>query len=793
MKLFCVIIFASLIMGCSPVNLTTRVKKYPREYSMNYCGGTIKAPASVLNQSAWVVYSDRDKSMTMYKPGGREKCQDLNFLDPFLVIDHRGEYLELIRYQPDLVKDGKLVNRKKAEYCGWIHQSRLLLTSTGITDLKSGIKNKSVTTIRDTIPLMHPEEFFVSDSLKVYKDPGLAMVSEQKLPLNELVYIMKVSNDRRHLLVSRKSDVKPDDISAEVMGWVHASVVQPYGQKLFVVDGADSLRNNELTRPLLLNYLPVNLFEQTDSLVTIATMCNRVLVDKSENYIYNVKGQPVRYDQTLQMADDLKHVNVMFVFEPGEKGIQQFPALVNLFQNMQAGFTRQGDNFDLRFGSLVALSDDRGGLTYHTSPLDRDYSKVLDNLIEQSGKINSTHAISSFQAWKGLRGAMEQLLPDARHTNVVILMGEQGRPLEEVDSVFVRLLAMNNCRLMGGQIFAGLENSSNNFVLQLTQMVQQASQMGADDKKNRLVYGHQIKNENVFVEKSKNHFMLDYPNRSMFQGGLMFPEKGKLLNLEQFKESIDSFLVQVKDDNMQVIQSLQKAYASVGNNKDKLDSLFRRTYNLTQQQLMSRELKKSFTQTLPYWMYPQSRYEIDQEDVTYRLLLTGNELEALLFLLEQLSSRELERVELTENQMRIRNNICDCETYDRIYAQPIAGEHLGGRQTYSPTGSVRRHLKRTLVNEVQNAGRTKWFQSIGNMTLAQAHEAITLVPVKTPLLKRYKVKELTRVRFLTNAKLDEIIQYYKQKKNDFLAGIDQGGKFVSNGHQYYWIQQEMLP
>lgn len=109
----CCLIFSGCLLSCGPVNLLTRVEKYPREYSFNYCGGNIKAPKSALNDQAWIVYSDRDKSMSMFKPGGRLKCQDVGFLDPFLVIGKKGEYLELIKYQPDIIKDAQLINRKK--------------------------------------------------------------------------------------------------------------------------------------------------------------------------------------------------------------------------------------------------------------------------------------------------------------------------------------------------------------------------------------------------------------------------------------------------------------------------------------------------------------------------------------------------------------------------------------------------------------------------------------------------------------------------------------------------------
>ena len=87
-KLYLLLVVA-LLAACAPVNRLTRLTEIPREHSMNYCATDLKAPKSVLNKSAWVVYSDRDNNVSYRKPGSRHKQKDLNFMEAFLVIGQR--------------------------------------------------------------------------------------------------------------------------------------------------------------------------------------------------------------------------------------------------------------------------------------------------------------------------------------------------------------------------------------------------------------------------------------------------------------------------------------------------------------------------------------------------------------------------------------------------------------------------------------------------------------------------------------------------------------------------------
>lgn len=62
----------AIVTSCAPVNRFTRIKQVPREYTMNYCGGEIKAPSSLqLKNNPWIVFSDQSGNMSYQSATGK--------------------------------------------------------------------------------------------------------------------------------------------------------------------------------------------------------------------------------------------------------------------------------------------------------------------------------------------------------------------------------------------------------------------------------------------------------------------------------------------------------------------------------------------------------------------------------------------------------------------------------------------------------------------------------------------------------------------------------------------------
>ena len=146
---------AAIVTSCAPINRFTRIKQVPREHIMNYCGGEIKAPKTLLlKNNPWIVFSDQPGNMSYQSPTGKNEMKELKFMDAFLVVGKKGDWLKVVKYDPTQIKSRgrRLGNHKSAIYYGWVHQSDLLLTRSSVTDLATGLKNKQITVLSDTLP-----------------------------------------------------------------------------------------------------------------------------------------------------------------------------------------------------------------------------------------------------------------------------------------------------------------------------------------------------------------------------------------------------------------------------------------------------------------------------------------------------------------------------------------------------------------------------------------------------------------------------------------------------------------
>ena len=75
-------------------------------------------------------------------------------------------------------------------------------------------------------------------------------------------------------------------------------------------------------------------------------------------------------------------------------------------------------------------------------------------------------------AWKAMRSALELIgnIPEA--VNLIISVGETGEQQENAPSSIVKTLNEKNCRLLGWQLYASNDDKYNNYVLQLSNMIE---------------------------------------------------------------------------------------------------------------------------------------------------------------------------------------------------------------------------------------------------------------------------------------------------------------------------------
>jgi len=810
-----------LMTSCGPINKMTRLKKTPREYSVNYCGEPIIAPRNAYSQEAWIVFSDRDNNISYRNPGGKVKFKDVDFLQPFFVIKEKGDYLRLVKYDPAIIEKNqfttRLKDRKKAEYYGWMNKSQLLLTKQSVTDIVTGFKNKQVSIITDTISLNDPKLYFTEDSIKTFQNPNLSD-ENGKIPLYEIIYTLKLSQDRQKTLIARKTIVSPDSAKTDILGWVHSSLIQNAGQLLHVDIKSipeDSLYYKETVpvdtliafseqsrdenarisiRNPALKYLPVMSYKRTTDGADFKTGLPLPVVDQNDNYVFNVNGNKIMYGRFKQMEKELHKLNIVFVFEGQQQVFENYPSIVSAIQNLQPKFESDSDAFQYKFGAVWAYQKKNDAIVQSVG-LRSSFTEVLDSMVTMADRLKTYSPIALEDTWYGLHRAVEKVEPYSNETNILVVIGETG-PTEYMDSAFIRRMSNDNCRILGYQMHSVEENPGNNFVLQIYDIIRQYSYWESIAKREKIVYIDQLRqNNNIYRESVRNVYALDFPKRSMMQGWVCFPEKRTNLPLDILTNSVDTLISEVKWDNNNLINSLYKAFETVGNHLFKYDSLLVDYNNWDDsRRLLNKEIPKLFKKQLPIWYLPANKLNVTdsvQERLNYHLLLSNDELAKLMQFMNNLCANEVDYKYKVKGNKAKATEPCNCPDDDEKVLPPVL-TNAQGHPEYMGTTVIRRKLQDAYLSELGTCKQCSR-GTLKKMTLANAQRVITGCPTFLPFLKVVVIKSISNKKYITDERLDELITYFKQKRDTLDKYLRNPDKFVSNGQTYYWISESLLP
>jgi hypothetical protein len=825
------VVSALLTSSCGTVNILTRLERTPRAYTMNYCCSDARAPKNELIRETWVVFSDRDNNDTWQNPGGKVKFKQMSFMEAFFVTKTKGDYLRLIKYDPEITGNNPyariMTNRKKAQYYGWVHKSRMLLTKQSTLDVATGFKNKAVTVISDTFAISSPHLVFDTDSALSYKDDDLT-VFNSKIPVHELLYLYKYSLDRKKVLVGKKTTLNPMEASSEVPGWVSTSIIKEIGQRLFVdiksvekdmlsdepvfqnKNCDDTLNINPVTsreigrysnRNPAFKYSPVRMYHRDSLFVSFNTSIMAPLIDKRFNYVLNLNGNKIMYENFLELEQDMKKLNVVFVFEGRERVFQEYPAILNIVQNMQMHFNAENDTYKYKFGAIIAYQDTvkRSFPRIKSYGMTDSHTGLMDFLLLEADSVTSYLPVNNNQAWYGLQKAVELIEPYNDETNLLIVIGQSsdGGYNEMADSILVKRIANANARILGYQIYSETNTAGNNFVLQLENMIDKYVEYETIAKRERLVYSSQYKPDYRYRESGRNIYTLDQ-EKSITQGWLLFPGKHESVQPDFIAKAIDTMIVEIKHDNDTIINCLYRAFDEFGVNRYRYDALWLDYNEMDSLYPLNQELTRRMPGNFPAWYLPSVPVTVTEtdENLDYYLLLSEKEIREILFFLDDITQYEPDYK--YKGKRSARKKLCNCPD-DQLPEQP-QGTPLydkDGRRLYLNTYNIRRHVYKTLMDRLKHSNKLCRIRSciLKKYSLAEAELEIVGHPSTEKLVNKYIVKDIKRRKKIQDYELDELIVYFKGKRDtlkDYLL-TDKNIAFASNSEPFYWIKRDMLP
>ncbi len=801
------VLFISMI-ACAPINKRTKVKRTPKEYVNNFYGEKIHGKGKEYkrkNRKTWVVYSDKADNPVYLNRGGKIETGKVGFMEPFIVIKHKGEYVRLMKYDAKVANERKIKQPKSAVYVGWMPKSELLLYQNSYTDLYSGLKNKYAVIFKDAEAALSPERFLSkTDSAITYAEPNLT-TPKRKIPLYEIVYRLKKSEDDKKSLISKSTVLTSDSLSEEVLGWIDNSLLVNIGQQLHVdlkpesiltgadgdtlssyIYGADESYYRMKSMHQVLMYEPVYEIWKDTLAFNMNTCVLRPLVDKLDNYVYNTKGNKIFYHDGVRITDNLKKINVVFVLENGISNPKTLEVIANAIQTSETIFNDTQKEFSYKFGIVLPFGDNSSlGLVSR-------YNTIVSFLSQNLENVPSMY-VSAPSEWAGVQKAMTMLRGHENETNLIVIAGENATGGEKADLSLTNQLAMNNCRILGFQLFSDKTNAANNFVLQIQDMISSYAKKYINQKQDIIVYTDRVRNDNHFKTVARNAYLLNFPDSSITQGGIIFPEKAEMPDMEKFKMYIDTIVNEIRHDNAILMNDLYHVFHNIDNIGNRFDPVFASEFGLKTDMIPSYELTNKFSKNFPIWYSPIVSATQDKkiDDDNFYLLVSEEELINLQKFISGLSKYETDYIE-----QKIGSDKTQIFDYRNEFEEEQNSDYYENGE-YVSTRKTRKKLRRYLLNAMNDNKLYKREHSLlKNYSLADALHNITSCPWKDKDGLRFNsipVGKLTKKHFVTDKELYEIMKYLKDTNEVFNQNIYNFPKFTSNGKNYYWVNQKYLP
>lgn len=769
------------VAGCGPVNLFTRVKHIPREYSENYGTDNVLARRSEINRQPWIVWSERGDNPSFQRPGGKVVVKKHDFATPFAVIGKKRNYLKLVAWTPDLLDNGKIADRKKAEYCGWMDKNKLLATASGLTDILTDCKRGSLTAITDTCALFQPETFCRPDSAMVYAGPDLS-VQHGMIALHSMVYRMKKSDDAGKWLIASVPLIGPE--GKEILGWIDGRMLKETSRELYIeTDEAEDL-------PALLSPAPMIAPVLDDSIIRFTTLKPLPVIDPTDNCIYNVDGNKITWNDRRRYERQLRRIDVVFAFEPGNNLEERFPTLVNAVQNMSAFF--EDSHFLYRF--IAAVPDSKGSLVIiETSTL----NELADWLMQ-----HPPVAREAGRDWQTLRHVL-RLLPHSEATpRLIVSIGDRLKGGETADSALMKRMSDVNGCFLGFQYRAAAGDSYNNYVLQAASLIQGYAGIIARKKRQYTVFTDQIRRENQFSENNRNSYMLDYPGRSVTQGLIVFPETGGELPDDLLVSSVDTLLKQIKDNSRMLTGSFERAFRTAGNSKDRYDASLASYWNISPQRKIDTAYRTVFAGSYPLWIKDSDTLTAAYTQSTcgkFFLLAGEEETAEIKEFVEGLSKQEVDTKD--ENKVKQRKRTVKSVRKEMrrrgLYSWPsevvIPTPDTLSSIGYASTRKVRKHLYRHYRKIAGRGPIPLSGKKLKTTSLADIQAHITRLPSVTPALENIQLKDIKKKKILKDTELDDLVRYFKTCKTRFGSALSPANTLQAGTMKYYRIPMNTLP
>ncbi len=730
----------------------------------------------------WVVYSDRENNPTYQKPGGKEIYQTMGFMESFYVVDDKGKYVRLVKYDPTIVANSstRRIDYKKALDYGWVEKAKLLLWRNCLVNEQTDFKLRAMTVHQ--VSALENGFNNKQKKVKLYNTPASLNENENDIRLLEFLYVYKKEEGR--LLVGVGEQLRPSlEEDAKIKGWISEDYVQIWAQRLCIEPNDDSKAANErktkgVKTSLLSSHEAALAFSEKkgglDKKVIwdrdtyekgyepqikrspiLATLDNDVyqtgvitdIYNKNREVIVSAEEHAILEKEYNDIRDKRQLVDIFFVIDGSAGNHSYIGPIVQAIENSKNLFDASSKTY--RFGTVIYGNAGQGVLKKQA--LSKNVHRTLSAIKSIGEKEVGEDNGEMTDMYVGLEEALRGF--DKGKTNMIVLIGDTGNSLNGNDAKVIERMKTLECGLISFQTrnIGGMEGRAYQyFINQSKKIIKEAA------KRSKLPVANFENIDKKYTDKEGVTYRLKFPQESIAPGSLTYLDRGEVMSQVDLEDEIRAMFTAFEIEHERLMRDLDcKIYVDCETtiNEAVLDYIL--------SAMPEEKVDDSLIDRLwemDYQLFVESYAPMKVEGLEYPLFkhvlfLDDSELYEIKQELQKLVTPDLEASKLREDLIN---------AYKQILIKHFGNDLARGQIT--------------------------------NKTPGEIIKLVTGLPSATEILNDFTIGELADRRKVPDAKLEELF-YHVANKVEALDEVTGNPAyfFRSRNETYYWVPQEVLP
>jgi len=604
-KVLLSVIVLLLIKSCAYKPMKT---PYPKPVESKEHGYVTEGYSSD-KKEYWLAFSDRDSNITQTSRYSKVKPNaTLGFLEPLYIVKKSALWkkYKVVRYAESF---DSLKPRKEVSL-GWVDKDKLVLSDKARRTNINRYFYRGIVTIGGEDVLLNSEKYIANDSAIVFHNEKNNIAESSKVAIASTVYIYKSSKDGKRLFVGTSPQIHMNNKEKPTFGWISKNMVtvlngpqylhyQEQKNQGNIQSGDIKIMSNKLQESKNV-FITGDLqpFKKLSDLESVGNKESKVLMPYKKidggykigffgnpfnynlNYILNVNGEKIRYEDFEKFSSERKKLNIIFLIDESKSNDNYLNSMKSVLvdlgrkikENIEQDFT------SIKYASIMYSAVDCEE-SLATFELNSNYNEMYEFYEEQIKKdrcsSNKSKDIES-ALWK----ACEMLEGLEHQNNLIVLIGSNGGRSSNVPDKLIDKLGEINSKILAYQTHSKRLNSYINYVLLTEDLISKTSNIVANNSRDFLVNQERVKSKISFdLTKSKDGvFILDYPDNSMVQGGTIYPRKGEVNDYSKLIVSFFNVLKQINYENDKTYSEALSDFINFGLAKTMIKSKYELFY-----------------------------------------------------------------------------------------------------------------------------------------------------------------------------------------------------------------------